>query len=147
MDYRHMTAPCGLDCFNCYFYLATQGDADALKITKSFHDTMGVPEEVMRCYGCRAHEGQPPMHKASMDREGPCPAYGCSQAKGHEFCCDCDEFPCDNLHPYADRADKVPHNTKVFNLCLIKRMGLEKWAEEKAGKVREVYFTKWWTLE
>jgi hypothetical protein len=23
---------------------------------------------------------------------------------------------------------------KVFNLCLIKKMGIEKWAEEKAGK-------------
>lgn len=40
MDYRHMTAPCGLDCFNCYFYLATQGDPEALKITKSFNDTI-----------------------------------------------------------------------------------------------------------
>ena len=147
MDYRHLTAPRGLDCFNCHFYLATQGDPDALKITKSFHDTMGMPEEVMRCSGCRAHEGQPPLHAVSMDREVPCPAYGCSQAKGHEFCCECAEFPCDHLHPYADRADKVPHNTKVFNLCLIKKMGLEKWAEEKAGKVRETYFTKWWTLE
>ena len=146
MDYRHMTAPCGLDCFNCFFYLATQGDEEALRQTKIYHETMGVPEEVMRCNGCRAHQGDPPMHKVSMDREGPCPAYGCSTAKGLDFCCDCDEFPCDHLHPYADRADKVPHNTKVFNLCLIKRMGVEKWAQEKAGLVRQTYFYKWWTL-
>ncbi|MBN1998993.1 hypothetical protein JW935_15650 [candidate division KSB1 bacterium] len=29
---------------------------------------------------------------------------------------------------------------KVFNLCLIKKMGLEKWAETKANKVFETYF-------
>lgn len=146
MDYRHMTAPCGLDCFNCFFYLATQGDEESLRITKAYHETMGVPEEIMRCNGCRAHEGNPPMHAVSMDREGPCPAYGCSTEKGLDFCCDCDDFPCDHLHPYADRADKVPHNTKVFNLCLIKKMGLEKWATEKAAKVRQTYQYKWWTL-
>jgi len=146
MDYHHMTAPCGLDCFNCFFYLATQGDEESLRITKIYQDTMGVPEEVMRCNGCRAHEGQPPMHAVSFDREGACPAYACSTEKGLDFCCDCGDFPCDHLHPYADRADKVPHNTKVFNLCLIKKMGLEKWATEKAGQVRQTYFYKWWTL-
>jgi hypothetical protein len=29
---------------------------------------------------------------------------------------------------------------KVFNLCLIKKMGLEKWASEKAKSVRETYY-------
>ncbi|MCF8099375.1 MAG: DUF3795 domain-containing protein [Desulfarculaceae bacterium] len=146
MDYHHMTAPCGLDCFNCFFYLATQGDEEALSQTKIYHELMGIPEEVMRCNGCRAHEGNPPMHEASMDREGACPAYACTTKKGLDFCCDCDEFPCDYLHPWADRADKLPHNIKVFNLCLIKRMGLEKWATEKAAEVRQTYFHKWWTL-
>jgi len=37
-------------------------------------------------------------------------------------------------------ASKVPHNTKVFNLCLIKKMGLEKWATEKAKSVKDTYF-------
>ena len=60
--------------------------------------------------------------------------------KGYDFCCECDDFPCDHLHPYSDRANEVPHNTKVFNLCLIKKMGLEKWAEEKAGEVKSTYF-------
>jgi hypothetical protein len=31
------------------------------------------------------------------------------------------------------------HNTKVFNSCLIKKLGLTVWAEEKAGKVLEEY--------
>lgn len=146
MDYLQMTAPCGLDCFNCFFYLATQGDEQALQITKTYHELMGVPQEILRCSGCRAHRGKPPMHAVSFDRQGPCPAYGCCRQKGLNFCYECDDFPCDHLHPYADRAEKVPHNTKVFNLCLIKKMGLEEWARQKAGQVRRTYFHKWWTL-
>ena len=135
-----------MDCFNCVFYLATQDDEPALQVIRSYHELMGIPLEAMRCYGCRAHRGRPPMHEFSFDRPGPCPAYGCSRQKGLNFCFECDDFPCDHLHPYADRAEKVPHNTKVFNLCLIKKMGLEKWATQKAGKVRQTYFHKWWTL-
>jgi len=67
--------------------------------------------------------------------------------KGHHFCGDCDDFPCDNFHPYADKAGTTPHNIKIVNLCLINKMGLEKWAKTKAADVREVCFTKPWTLE
>ncbi len=35
---------------------------------------------------------------------------------------------------------------KVFNLCLINKMGLENWAKSKAAKVRDTYFTQPWTL-
>jgi len=51
-----------------------------------------------------------------------------------------------NLHPYADKVGELPHNLKVFNLCLINKMGLENWAASKASEVRKVYFTKPWTL-
>jgi len=70
----------------------------------------------------------------------PCSVYKCTTARGLAFCADCSDFPCDNLHPYADRAALVPHNTKIFNLCLIKKMGLETWAAEKAQSVKETYF-------
>ena len=69
-----------------------------------------------------------------------------SKSKGHQLCGDSEEFPCDNLHPYADKADTLPHNVKVFNLCLINKMGLEKWAKSKAVNVRRTYFTKPWSL-
>lgn len=47
---------------------------------------------------------------------------------------------------YADKAAEVPHNTKVFNLCLIKKMGFGTWAKEKAGKVKRTYFKEKWKL-
>ena len=33
MDYYQMTAPCGLDCFNCHFYLARK-DKEAMGTVK-----------------------------------------------------------------------------------------------------------------
>jgi hypothetical protein len=70
----------------------------------------------------------------------PCNVYRCIKKKGLQLCCDCDDFPCDHLHPYADQAAVKPHNTKVFNLALIKKMGLEAWAKDKAKSVKETYF-------
>ncbi|MFC2079583.1 DUF3795 domain-containing protein [Candidatus Bipolaricaulota bacterium] len=132
IDYRQMTSPCGLDCFNCPAHLAMTDDEERAR----WAQMTGKPLEEAFCTGCRNEGGAISL----FGRDKPCSAWTCVQEKGLEFCCDCEEFPCDNLHPYVDRASVVPHNTKVFNLGLIKRMGLESWAEEKAKTVREVYF-------
>ncbi|MDY7031729.1 MAG: DUF3795 domain-containing protein [Thermodesulfobacteriota bacterium] len=34
MDYAHMTAPCGLDCFNCPLYLANEDQDLRAKISE-----------------------------------------------------------------------------------------------------------------
>jgi len=39
-----------------------------------------------------------------------------------------------------------PHNTKVFHLCRIKKVGLEKWAKEEAGDILDTYYYGAWTL-
>ena len=132
MDYRNMTAPCGLDCFNCPVYLAGEND----DLRKAIAAGLGIPYEVAVCRGCRNENGT----IAAVGMSGPCNVYRCIQGKGLDFCCDCDDFPCDHLHPYADMASQRPHNTKVFNLCLMKRMGLEAWAETKAKSVKDTYF-------
>ena len=138
MDYRHMTAPCGLDCFNCPVYLANENE----KLRDAISRNMGVPRERAVCGGCRAENGTIRL----MGMTGPCNVYRCIQDRGLELCCDCDDFPCDYLHPYADMAAERPHNTKVFNLCLIKKMGLESWAEGRAKGVRDTYFKGKFTL-
>ena len=127
-----MTAPCGLDCFNCPAYLA--GDNE--KLRGIIAEKMGIPPEKAFCRGCRNENGT----IAFLGMTQPCNVYGCITEKDIDFCCDCSDFPCDHLHPYADKASEVPHNTKVFNLCLIKKMGLESWAESKAGSVKSTYF-------
>ena len=132
MDYRQMTAPCGLDCFNCPMYLA--GDNEKLRTAIS--KNTGISFEKAICKGCRNENGTIPF----LGMTEPCNVYRCIEAKNLTFCCDCPDFPCDHLHPYAEMAAQRPHNTKVFNLCLIKKMGLETWAETKAKSVKDTYF-------
>ncbi|MDM8549182.1 DUF3795 domain-containing protein [Desulfobacterales bacterium HSG2] len=135
IDYNQMTAPCGLPCFECYLHLA--GESGELQTMLS--EAFGIPFEQALCKGCR-NEGGKCAHLPVS-----CTLYPCAEEKGVEFCCDCSEFPCDRLHPYADMA-KLWHNTKVFNLCLIKKMGLESWAQNKAKSVLEVYSFENWKL-
>ena len=126
MDYLKMTAPCGLDCFNCHFFLARE-DREAMNTVEKLSEEHNIPVEVMLCNGCRAHDGQIPLQKHVFGEAHRCAAYECSKEKGINFCGDCEQFPCDNL-------------------CLINKMGLEKWAESKALEVRKDYFNKPWTL-
>ena len=132
MDYRWMTAPCGLDCFNCPMYMAGEDE----RLRRSVAEKKEIAFEKAICRGCRNEGGA----IAALDMTQPCKVYRCVSAKGIDFCCDCPDFPCDYLHPYADMASEVAHNTKVFNLCLIRKMGLESWARSKAERVGRTYF-------
>lgn len=127
-DYRQLTAPCGLPCFACYLYLAN-GDEEMRHLVSK---ELGLPPDQASCPGCRALGGKPAHLPVT------CRVFPCAQLKQVQFCSDCADFPCDFLHLYFDRA-KMWHNTKIFNLCLIKKLGLKVWAEEKAGKVLEEY--------
>jgi hypothetical protein len=132
MDYLQMTAPCGLDCFNCPVHLAKDNQDLRMKIAQN----LGIPPEKAVCQGCRSENGT----IAFLNMTEPCNVYRCIEKKDINFCFDCSDFPCDHLHPYAESAAQRPHNTKVFNLCLIKKKGLESWAETKAKGVRDTYF-------
>jgi hypothetical protein len=127
-----MTAPCGIDCFNCTVYLANTNE----KLRAAVANYLNVPIEEAVCKGCRGEKGAP----AAEGLAGTCHVYKCTEKKGISFCYECSDFPCEHLHPYADKAGVLPHNTKVFNLGLIKKMGLEAWAKDKAKRVRDTYF-------
>jgi hypothetical protein len=134
MDTYQMTAPCGIDCFNCPVYLANENESLRNRVA----ETLGVPAARAICRGCRNQNGT----IACLDMTEPCGVYQCIEEKNLHFCHECADFPCDHLHPYADKAGERPHNAKVFNLCLIKKMGLERWAQSKAKEVRSVYFSQ-----
>jgi hypothetical protein len=135
MDYGHMTAPCGLPCFECFLYLANENEEIKAMVSKE----LGIPVEKSVCNGCR-DEGGKCAHLPMS-----CRVYPCAEEKGLMVCSECADFPCDFLQPYADNA-KMWHNTKVFNLCLIKKMGLEDWARNKAKTVVHQYSYGKWTL-
>ena len=46
MDFFQMTAPCGLDCFNCHFYLALENNEAKVSV------------EIMLFNGCRNHDAK-----------------------------------------------------------------------------------------
>jgi len=132
MDYFKMTSPCGLDCFNCPLFLA----GNDMELRESLAKKLSVTIDTATCAGCRNQCGT----VEAIGRSKPCRIYQCAQNQDIDFCFQCSDFPCDHLHPVAYQADQRPHNTKVFNSCLIKKMGLENWAVEKALAVKETYF-------
>ncbi|BDZ70873.1 DUF3795 domain-containing protein [Methanobacterium petrolearium] len=142
LDFRELTAPCGLDCFNCPVYLANFNEEIRKQLTLGLRER-GLPTDKVTCQGCRKENGICPLGGLMTE---PCKVFKCVSLKGIESCADCDDFPCDHLHPYADRASEVPHNTKVFNLALIRKMGVEKWAQEKAKQVKDTYFNGKWNI-
>ena len=128
---KALTAPCGLDCFNCEVHEGNLTGEFALMI----NDKFGVPMEEIPCRGCRQQDG---VH-FHLPPEG-CATLTCAKEKGVDLCCDCDDFPCPLLAPIADGAERYPHNLKMFNLCRIKEVGIERWIEE-AGQIRKNYFS------
>ncbi|MBI5805119.1 DUF3795 domain-containing protein [candidate division TA06 bacterium] len=148
MDHKNMTAPCGIACFECIVFKASSNQA----IRQQISQRIGMDLEKSSCDGCRARKGKAfladqnkifPEGKCCLIGEnGQCRIYSCAEDHGLHNCSECGDFPCELLQPFADRANMLPQNLKVYNLCLIKKMGLKKWAEEKAGKVWSDYKTK-----
>lgn len=128
---KELTAPCGLDCFNCELYEDNLTD----KLAGLIHNKLGVPEDEIACQGCRKQDGA----HYHLPKDG-CATLDCVKSKGVSLCSDCSEFPCALLAPTADGASRYPHNMKVYNLCRIKKVGLDQWIDE-AGRIRKNYFT------
>jgi len=127
MDKKYLTAPCGLDCFNCPLL---EGN-----ITEDIKNHMAKqlnmqPHEVV-CKGCRSEEGR-------CKAAAKCATYKCVQSKGHTFCYECNDFPCDFYLPTKNAAH-YPHNMKLYNLCRIKLVGLDAWFNE-VPEIRNRYY-------
>jgi hypothetical protein len=131
-DKKTLTAPCGLDCFNCELY----DDNLTNNLKDLIHTKLGVPKDKISCKGCRQQDGR----HYHLPAEG-CATLNCAKTKEVEFCCDCTDFPCALLAAIADKAAQYPHNMKVYNLCRIKKVGIERWIQEEAGQIRKKYFT------
>jgi len=54
------------------------------------------------------------------------------------YCYECADFPCEKLMPTFQGA-KFPHNMKVYNLCRMKLIGIDKWIEESVA-IRKRYY-------
>ena len=130
---KKIVAPCGIDCFNCELYEDNVTDEMQSRISAATH----IPKERITCKGCV--DGNQCLFIDIQGKE--CSTLKCVKEKGVDYCFQCDTFPCAFLMPLADSADKFPHNMKMYNLCLMKRIGVEEWAKQ-AGDIRKTYFTK-----
>jgi len=84
----------------------------------------GIPQNKLPCRGCRMIQGECPVIP------GICETFKCVAEHHVDFCYECDKFPCVKLQPSADRANILPHNMKVFNLCTMKRVGVEQFIRQ-----------------
>ena len=125
---NRLVAPCGIDCGICELYVCRDNQP-----LMDYLISIGIPREKLPCEGCREIEGCCPAIG------GLCETYQCIKKKNVEFCFQCGDFPCEKLNPSADRADVLPHNLKVFNLCTIQRNGVEGFTAASA-KIKHRYF-------
>jgi hypothetical protein len=123
------TAPCGIDCFNCEIHEKNITD----QMRQRMAAVLKRNEDDIPCQGCRQSE--------CRILPEPCATRACIQEKGLDFCYQCQDFPCALLQPAKDGADKYPHNFKLFNLCRIKAVGLDRWAADESKAVRQRYFS------
>jgi hypothetical protein len=125
-------APCGISCGDCVLFHAKDDPALREALTAKGL-TKGLKKESLSCPGCRPAKGNCPAI------DGVCETYVCIEKRGFEFCYECPDFPCERLNPAADRADVLPHNLKVFNLCFIQKHGLEEFLK-KAPDIKRRYY-------
>ena len=127
MNRQILTAPCGLDCFNCQIYVDNITDETRQKVSEH----LNVSAEEAACKGCKPERGR---CKFSEN----CATWACTQDKGVSFCYECSDFPCGLLAPSAQGA-AYPHNMKVYNLCRMKLIGVDAWIEE-SSTIRKRYY-------
>ena len=128
MSLLDAVAPCGIDCGNCSLYQSRNDSALMERLL-----ARGIPREKLPCDGCRSVKGDCPVIAEK------CETYVCVRQKEVDFCFGCADFPCSKLAPSSDRADVLPHNLKVFNLCTIERVGVEGFTN-MSGDLERLYF-------
>ena len=84
------------------------------------------------CKGCRQQKGQ-------VKDFPTCKTYECVTSKGFNFCYECEDFPCEKLQPILNCEIFAPHNSKVYNLVMIKKLGIVKWNEICEEKTKLYY--------
>jgi len=129
MDKKFLTAPCGLDCFNCPSCEGNMTEEARKMVSENFK----IPIENLPCKGCRGEEGN-----CKFAPDNKCATWDCVKEKGLNFCHECNDFPCEKLMP-TQKGSQYPHNMKVYNLCRMKFKGIDKWIEESA-EIRKKYY-------
>ncbi|MDZ4121071.1 MAG: DUF3795 domain-containing protein, partial [Candidatus Cloacimonadaceae bacterium] len=106
-DYA-LVSPCGIYCAECAAYKVKDHPELLPLLTAN-----GLKAEDLPCPGCRAVDGNC-LHLGSR-----CENYACAMEHNVTMCHECEDFPCNKLLPALDRADRLPHNLKIYSQCYI----------------------------
>jgi hypothetical protein len=119
-----LIAPCGLYCGSCPLYVAAKDESVRQRVASR----QGVSaDKLVLCAGCRPLKGAIPAIRETT----VCDTYACAvNDKKVEFCYECDDFPCLKLAPCTNRSQELPHNTKVYNLLQLKKLGVKAWLKK-----------------
>jgi len=125
-----LVSPCGYNCLGCAAYINSTCSDEVIIQKEADRANLTVEQLRGECSGCRAMQGRPHMNML-------CVTYDCCvNKKGLDFCYQCDEFPCLKLAPISDRAEVRRHNTKVYNLLMLKKLGLDEYVRKSSDFVR-----------
>lgn len=110
---------CGLNCAVCDIYIASHGNDNLHKeLLTWFRENVDPKIEKISCEGCRG-----PNSKCWTS---DCFFRECAEKKGHQYCFECLEMPCDKLKEFVE--DGISHHARtVENMKEMKRLGLKKW--------------------
>jgi hypothetical protein len=107
---------CGLYCGGCAIFQKTQSG-------RHQRDENNNP---LICFGCNSDT----TTKWCTD----CEIKTCNRNKGHRFCYECNDNPCEILNRFINDP-KYPYHTEVQeNMKLLKEIGLEQWTKENEKK-------------
>lgn len=159
MTEKNLITPCGLDCSKCDMYTNYNGkDPRKAKFiiyplyplfafkslfSKNSRIKFQLLKRMMKinlshpiCKGCREECGKIPV----LGMKSTCQIYRCADKKGIHNCSECNDFPCYDILPRAYCSTLIPHNTKIANLCMIKKYGIEQWNEKHYLQIMKTYF-------
>ncbi len=97
---------------------------------------------LINCSKCGTYsEGECAGCKSSSDQQwsGDCKFRPCAREKGHEYCHQCDEFPCEHIDAFDNDAYEH-HSIAVRNMERAKEIGVDEWLKQQP---RVMYCPGW----
>lgn len=119
MDYK-LDGYCGLFCGACEILRANRNNT-----IEQVAELWNMPVDKLRCHGCKS--------SVTAFYCNDCTIKQCAEAKGVEYCFQCEEFICSRLKAF--RSDGCPHHATIMqSLDLMKRLGPERWLNEQIAR-------------
>ena len=126
-----LVSPCGYSCLSCAAYEHSDCTDEVVIQKEAERANLTIDKLRGMCAGCRSKQGRP-------HRDILCQTYDCCvNNKGLDFCFQCEDFPCLKLAPVSGRAEVRRHNTKVYNLLMLQKLGLKDYIRKSPELVKQ----------